>query len=218
MKSLKINFTAPLVLAVAAILFTSVSITSCNNSGKDAKEVADSANNTKAKTSDSSTHAETSKMDSTSSAMKSGFKDDAHFVSDAMDGGMYEIAAAKVALKNSSDSHVKDFANMMIKDHTKWGDQMKALAKTKNITVPADLSDKKKDKVNDLSKNTGRKFDIAYMDDMKSDHKDDLSEFKDARKNTKDADLQGALDKVIPGIQHHLTEATMLDSLIDKTK
>lgn len=195
-----------------------LSFTACNSKGPDSKDAADSANNAKAKMTDSANHAMASTTDSASKKEKKGFKDDAHFVVDAADGGAYEIAAARVALKNSSDKRVKEFAAMMIKDHTKWGNEMMAYAKSKNITVPDSLSNDKKDLVKKLSEKGNDKFDVKYMDNMKKDHKNDLDAFTDAETNTKDAALKTTLGKIIPGIQHHLMMATTLDSIIDKEK
>lgn len=202
-------------MAAAALSF---SVTACNNKGPDSKSSADSANNAKANTTDSANRKIAGKTDSSSRSERKGFKDDAHFVADAVDGGAYEIAAAHVALKNSADKRVKQFASMMIKDHTKWGMAMKAYAKSKNITLPDSLSNDKRDKVKKLSEKGNDKFDVKYMDNMRKDHKDDLDAFTDAEKNTKDPLLKKVLDKTIPGIQHHLMMATSLDSIIDKEK
>lgn len=215
MKPTKSTRTSAFIMAAAALSF---SVTACNHKGPDSKDSADSANNAKASTTDSANRSMSNKTDSASKSEKSGFKDDAHFVADAADGGAYEIAAAQVALKNSSDKRVKEFASMMIRDHTKWGSSIKAYAKSKNITLPDSLSNDKKDKVNKLAQKGSDKFDVKYMDNMKKDHKDDLDAFNDADKNTKDAALKTRLDKIIPGIQHHLMMATTLDSIIDKEK
>jgi putative membrane protein len=44
---------------------------------------------------------------------------DQQFVQDASQADATEIAASKIALKNSSNPHVKKFAQQMIVDHTK---------------------------------------------------------------------------------------------------
>ena len=204
-----------LVAATAAI---SLTMTSCNTKGTDSKESADSANNAKAKTTDSANHALANTSDSVSKTNKKEFKDEAHFIVAASDGGAYEIAAAKLALKHSSDKRVKEFAALMIKDHTKWGDEVMAYAKSKNITVPDSLSNDKKELIKKLGEKGNDKFDVKYMDNMKKDHKNDLDAFTEAESTTKDAALKTTLGKIIPGIQHHLMMATTLDSIIDKEK
>lgn len=204
-----------LIVATAAM---SLAMTSCNSKGPDSKDSADSANNAKAKITDSANHALAGTTDSVSKSNKKEFKDDAHFIVAAADGGAYEIAAARLALKHSSDARVKEFASMMIKDHTKWGEEVMAYAKSKNITVPDSLSNEKKEIIKNLGEKGNDKFDVKYMDKVKKDHKNDLDAFTDAETNTKDAALKTTLGKIIPGIQHHLMMATTLDSIIDKEK
>ncbi len=210
------NLNLPLLMAVSAAM--AISMTACNSKGPDSKESADSANNAKAKMTDSANHALASTTDSMSKINKKEFKDDAHFIVAAADGGAYEIAAARLALKHSSDKRVKEFATMMIKDHTKWGDEVMEYAKSKNITVPDSLSNDKKEIIKDLGEKGNNKFDVKYMDKVKKDHKNDLDAFTDAETNTKDATLKTMLGKIIPGIKHHLEMATTLDSIIDKEK
>lgn len=206
----------PLLMAVTAAM--TISMTACNSKGPDSKESADSANNAKGKMTDSANHALASTTDSVSKANKKEFKDDSHFIVAAADGGAYEIAAARLALTHSSDRRVKEFATIMIKDHTKWGDEVMAYAKSKNITVPDSLSNDKKEIIKNLGEKGNDKFDVKYMDKVKKDHKNDLDAFTDAESNTKDAALKTTLGKIIPGIKHHLEMATTLDSIIDKEK
>ncbi len=58
---------------------------------------------------------------------------DQQFVQAASQADATEIAASKVALRNSSDPHVKAFARQMITDHTKLSRSMAALAAKKGL-------------------------------------------------------------------------------------
>jgi putative membrane protein len=49
---------------------------------------------------------------------------------------MSEVQLSQVALKNGQSSAVKNFAAMMIKDHGKANAELKALAKTKGVSLP----------------------------------------------------------------------------------
>src|SRR5687767_11084679 len=53
---------------------------------------------------------------------------DRDFVREAAITGMAEINAGRMALDLSSDANVKKFAQMMIDDHTKAGNDLKAVA------------------------------------------------------------------------------------------
>ena len=53
---------------------------------------------------------------------------DKMFVRKALEGGMAEVQLGQLALQKSSNDDVKQFAQKMIDDHTKLGDQMKPIA------------------------------------------------------------------------------------------
>lgn len=165
---------------------------SCSNGAKtNSTSAADSAN--AAKMSDTTA----SKSDSTAT--------DAKFAVDAANGGMTEVQVSKLALQQATNAKVKDFANMMVTDHTKANDELMALAKSKNITLPDSVSNDKKSAMMDLSKKTGSDFDKAYVDMMVDDHQKTISLFEDESKNGKDADIKAFADKTLPTLKMHLS-------------
>jgi putative membrane protein len=84
---------------------------------KDSKASADSVNTAKA---------DTAKKDSSMTAVD---KDDAKFAVAAANGGMAEVELGTLAQQKAVNAKVKDFGGMMVTDHTKANDEMKALAK-----------------------------------------------------------------------------------------
>jgi putative membrane protein len=93
---------------------------------------------------------------------------------------------------------------MMVTDHTQAGDQLKQLAATKNITLPASLSDDSQKKLDNLSKKTGKDFDKGYTDAMLKDHKDAVDKFQKGSNDLKDADLKNFATQTLPTLQMHL--------------
>jgi len=131
-------------------------------------------------------------------------KADGHFVVNAADGGMTEVAASQLAQSSATDQRIKDFANMMVNDHTKAGDQLKKLAAAKNLVVPATISDKNQKNIDDLSKKTGTDFDKAYVNMMLKDHKKVVDMFKKEGDDAKDPDLKSWVNSTLPTLQMHL--------------
>ena len=62
---------------------------------------------------------------------------DAKFYRDAAEGGMAEVAMGNLALQKAQSPSVKDFGAQMVKDHSAANEKLKALAQSKNITLPA---------------------------------------------------------------------------------
>lgn len=144
---------------------------------------------------------------------------DTEFAVEAADGGMLEVQLGQLAQTNASSAEVKNFAKMMVDDHTKANDELKAAATAKNISLPGALSDKNQKKYDDLVGKNGEDFDKAYIDFMVDDHKEDLDAFKDEAENGHDADLKAWAAGKVPTLQHHYDAAkTAQDALKNKKK
>lgn len=187
------------VLLLAACSFAIMQ--SCNsNSSSDSVDKADSTNDARDTTSMMS-----SKKDSTSGV---GVNDDvADFAVKAANGGLMEVQLGEYAAKNASDKSVKDFGSMMVKDHTKANDELKGIATTKNIALPAQPGQDMTDKMTDLMKKKGKDFDKDYMNAMVKDHKEDIDLFKKAADDSKDSDIKAFAGKTLPTLQKHLDAA-----------
>ena len=133
-----------------------------------------------------------------------------NFWSTAAQGGMAEVELGKLALQKSQNAEVKKFAQMMITDHTKANDELKALAAKKNITLPTDIGDHK-ETVDDLSKLSGAEFDKEYVDAMVDDHEEDVDFFTD-KSNNSDADLKAFATKTLPTLKGHLEAIKAIQS------
>ncbi|MDN3550639.1 DUF4142 domain-containing protein [Mucilaginibacter aquaedulcis] len=178
-----------MMLALSALMFQA-----CNNAAKtDSKESADSSNAVK----------DTTTTGATGIAVDAG---DAKFATDAANGGLTEVAAGKIAQQKAINQKVKDFAAMMVKDHSKANDELMAIAKTKNITLPAAPSEDKQKELTDLSGKSTSDFDKAYVDAMVDGHKKTIALFEDASKNCKDAELKAFATNTLPTIKGHLAE------------
>lgn len=139
---------------------------------------------------------------------------DSDFAVEAADGGMLEVQLGKIALTNSSNQDVKDFGQMMIDDHTKANNELMALAKEKNITLPPAPSQKSVKRIKDLNEKTGGDFDKDYINFMVSDHESVISSFENASNKTADADIRSFVDKTLPVLKNHLSAAkTLKDKL-----
>jgi putative membrane protein len=144
-------------------------------------------------------------------------KNDEEFMVKAANGGLMEVAAGKLAQEKASSKEVKEFGNHMMTDHQKSNEELKQLAQGKKVMLPDSMDNNAKDKIEKLSKKTGKEFDKAYMDEMVSDHKKDVNEFEDASKNAKDPEVKAFAEKTLPTLQMHLGMAQKTDSVLKKS-
>jgi putative membrane protein len=103
---------------------------------------------------------------------------DKNFVTDQLSDGMAEVELAKLAKDHAASSDVKQFAQMMIDDHTKAGDQLKQIASSNSIPVETKIDDKHQNVVDKLSKLNGADFDKEFMSAMVDDHQDAVSDLR----------------------------------------
>src|SRR5689334_19777117 len=84
---------------------------------------------------------------------------DKNFVHDVAIANMAEIDMGRMAQDHATDANVKKFAQMMVTDHTRAGDELKQVADRNRIEVPAAVDDDHRDKAESLSKKKGMDFD-----------------------------------------------------------
>ena len=78
------------------------------------------------------------------------------FLEKAARDGMAEVQLGQLAQQRAQDTQVKDFGRRMVNDHGKANDQLKSLASTKGVTLPADLDSSHKRLADRLGKASGR--------------------------------------------------------------
>jgi putative membrane protein len=141
-------------------------------------------------------------------------EDDAEFVVEAANDGMYEVQVAQLAKTNAASPKVKELAEHMIADHSKANEELKAIAAKKNITLPAKLSDKRQKDFDELTKEKGADFDKKYTKMMVSDHKDAIDLFQKEADKGHDGELKGWASTKIATLQHHLSMAESTHDLV----
>ena len=115
---------------------------------------------------------------------------DKEFINKAAEGGLAEVTLGQLAASKATSNDVKDFGNRMVNDHGKAGDELKALASQKGLTLPGTPSADEQKAQKDLSSKSGAAFDKAYMSNMVKDHEKDAKEFDKASKSVADPDLE----------------------------
>ena len=166
-----------------------LSVNACKNNKHDSVSKADSLNKVK---------------DTTKSISIAVERVDAEFTVKAASGSMAEVALGKIAQQKGMSKQVKNFGTMMVTDHSKINDFIRALAVTKNISIPKAPGAEQQKLIRKLSGKSGRDFDKAYISAMIYDHKADIKLFETAAKKCLDPDVKAFAAKTISLLQEHL--------------
>lgn len=188
--------------------FTLWGMQACNNPrSKDAVSVAKKANEAK----DTTNYIDMQGLGSEEfPAIASLPYSDSDFAVNVADRNMLEIELGKMSLTNSSNQEIKHFGQTMIDDYTKVNNELKTLAKQKDIVLPASPGHKNVKRINDLMDRTGDDFDKHYLNLMISSHKNTINLFESASNSATDADIKAFAHNTLPVLKKHLAEAKAL--------
>ena len=143
---------------------------------------------------------------------------DRSFAIAAATAGKHEVALGRLAAERASNADVKAFANRMVQDHTRAGDELMQINSRRGITVPAEEDATFKQKVDRLTGLKGAEFDRAYMSEMVAGHtmmEEKVSGFVSSGNN---ADLKGWASKAQPTVREHLKLAQDLAAKVGAPK
>ena len=121
-----------------------------------------------------------------------------------------EIKMSQLALNQSNNPQVKQFAQRMINDHTKASQDLMSIAQKKGLTVGTALDEKQQKTIDDLASKSGADFDRAYMKETTKDHKKDIKAFEKEANKGQDPDLKSFASKTLPVLKEHETMAKNL--------
>lgn len=131
------------------------------------------------------------------------------FVAKAAASDMFEIEAAKIALKRSTNADVKKFAQSMIDAHTATSQGLKAAVSSSgaSITIPTTLPEDHQEKLDDLNKADAKDFDKKYADGQVDAHQAALNLLQRYAQDGDVAAIKTFAAETAPKVQEHLNMA-----------
>jgi len=132
---------------------------------------------------------------------------DKQFADAAAKGGMAEVMLGELASSNATNASVKALGAMMVKDHGKANEELKAWASSAGYTLPVSVNAEQQKTYDELKTKKGSEFDRMFSEVMVSDHKKVVAVFKKESTAGTEASLKSFATKTIPALEHHLMES-----------
>ncbi len=126
-------------------------------------------------------------------------------------GNVGQIRLGELALKNSNDPEVKEFAQMMIDAHCKANDQLLAMAKDHNIDFPPAPPAAAYKLSQTMLGLKGPEFDKVYLGLLVKAHTNDLAALKRAKGEVKNDLLTAYVEDSETTVAKHLKKAKEID-------
>jgi putative membrane protein len=143
---------------------------------------------------------------------------DAAFIGTAAMDGLAEVEHGRLATSKAASPQVKRFAQRMVSDHQKAGDELKGLASQKEVTLADKLDDQHQARQDELAKLTGAAFDQAYMAHMVKAHLQAVALFQEEVKTGQDRNVKAWAARMLPTLQEHVKLASSINAAVSKPR
>jgi len=137
---------------------------------------------------------------------------DQEFVDFAAQTDMVEANLGQLAQNVADSQGVKDYAQMLVTDHTKdYGDLMTA-AQTAGLTVPTAIdTEHNKAMIDPFQKLKGAAFDHKYIQEMVAGHTKAIAIYKKEADDAQNASIKSYAQAALPVLEKHLDGAKALE-------
>jgi len=132
---------------------------------------------------------------------------DQKFVDMAAETDMLEAHLGQMAASQAGGQEVKDYAQMLVADHTGDYQQLTALAAKAGFTVPTGLDAAHNKMIAPFEKLKGAAFDSRYIHEMTAGHTEAIGVYTKEAANAENADLKAYASATLPTLQKHLDGA-----------
>ena len=128
-----------------------------------------------------------------------------------------EIQLAELAKKKSSDNRIKDFADMLIRDHQKANEDLKKIAMNMNVKTSEGLSVEGKIRKEELDMKKADQFNRAYINSIIKEHEKDETLYQQATTELTNASLKEYASGTMKTIKKHLERAREISTSLENS-
>jgi putative membrane protein len=192
--------TKKIVTSLAALFTAGIILTACNSANEESK------------TEDPAKAAE----EQNEKKFEKADEKNAQLVVDAWLGSSLEMRMADTAKKYVSTDEGKRLAGMLADAHANINSRLQQLATDKQITLPSDITDEQKRKIEDLKSKKTKDFDKEFAEAMVEKHDDAIKMYEKCANDATDAEIKAYFTSTLPELRTHLDMAMKSKAILDK--
>lgn len=131
---------------------------------------------------------------------------DRNFFEKAAKSGQKEVIVSQTVLSQLNAPGAREFAEMMVRDHTAANEELMALAQKKGVDLTEIQTGRDQERLVRRWQDQNDDINEDYLKEMVKDHEDAVELFEKAAKS-EDPDIAAFAQKTLPKLQHHLQMA-----------
>jgi putative membrane protein len=129
---------------------------------------------------------------------------DRTFIHAAAVGGLAEVDLGKLATQKAAGRAVKDFAQLMVRDHGAANDRLAGLAMADGVRLPDKFDEEHRTMRAQLEQLSGARFDQAYIQGQISEHQKTAQLLEYEIGSGENPDLKAFASDILPTVLEHL--------------
>ncbi len=130
---------------------------------------------------------------------------DRDFLVRVRQAGLWEIPTGQQAQQRAGSTRVKEVGQMLVADHTKLDEQVRALAAKLNVELPSTPNADQQGWMAELSTKTGQDYDKTFADRLRAAHGKVFSAVALVRAGTKNSEIRAFAQVAVDVVMKHMT-------------
>ena len=143
---------------------------------------------------------------------------DQEFITDAANGGKFEVESSRVALSKQSTDATTDLAQQLIRDHSQANDKLESLADSKGVDMPEQMSPDQTSKLEQLQAAQGEQFERMFETMQADAHREAIALFERCAKYCQDLDVRQFAADTLPTLQSHMQHVQQMQATAGRTR
>ena len=135
---------------------------------------------------------------------------DQNFINFAAQTDMVEANLGQLAQTAAGSQQVKDYAQMLVTDHTSDFNQLSGVARQAGLSVPSAIDAKHNKTIGSFDKLQGDAFDRRYIEDMIAGHTKGIAIYRKEAAEAQTPALKSYAEHALPVLEKHLSAAKKL--------
>jgi putative membrane protein len=137
---------------------------------------------------------------------------ESHFIEKAAKGNTGEVALAEAVKGRTQDPQLREYTDMLIRDHTQANRELRPIADARGVAWPTTMDEGTKHELNRAQTLAPAELDTAMIKHWVKDHKKDIKEYEQADKHVQDPQLKQYITATLPVLHKHLDRAEALET------
>ena len=141
---------------------------------------------------------------------------DRDFIEDQLADGHAEVQLGQLVQQRAMRPEVKEFGQMIVRDHEKAGAELKQIASKHNVQIGEGEKNEHNDLHERLSKLKGAEFDREYIEAMVEEHEEAVNEVERQAENADNPEIRQWAQKTLPTLRQHLERAQQIQKNLEE--